>query len=496
MGDVIRTEFGQVFEDDDGFEIEVSDLRTGSVSSRDAWRLSNGKGLYTEPADTTPDIPDVPEEGPAAGARFHHSPFAPYLSRRQRASRVAVSVGVVVAAFLAITLIFAPFLYAGLQPPAAQSLGRNADRFYFVPNIPWGRVVLDGNRLTRLPEVGSAQPLHLAPGRHSLEWLADPFVPFHCTLSVPHSNTDTCATEPLIDSSGAFTGTLITEHESLLAVNLDQLLPLRGAIQGAIRDATATATVEPGEHYRHPFKLGDLQSGKVVVADQALKATMSFVPMLQTGLSELCSMYPSQSEILPLCRAPGQDCRELCTLSQPRGVYGRSNDWLAAISARILWSYTTPDAKVAEQDAATYGFDLTLIVLRITWNGAEWHVTPVIGDRSHLAAASDASCGSAREWLIDGIEENQLKSDVPTIANGFYSSTANAATGCVVMLPPSTNTNSTFPSSPLQAEMPIFLGRFGVLLAANDAAHALWPELPQVTPHEGLIAEALSHGWG
>src|SRR5689334_9663876 len=96
MGDVIRTEFGQVFEDDDDFEIEVSDLRTGSVSSRDAWRLSNGKGLFAEPADTTPDVPDVSEEGPAAGARLHHSPFAPYLSRRQRASRVAVSVGVVV----------------------------------------------------------------------------------------------------------------------------------------------------------------------------------------------------------------------------------------------------------------------------------------------------------------------------------------------------------------------------------------------------------------
>jgi hypothetical protein len=493
MGHVIRTEFGQVFEDNDDFEIEVSDLRTGSVSGRDAWRLSNGKGLYAEPADTTPGIP---ADSPAAGAQPYRSPFAPYLSQRQRASRVAVSVGVVMAAFLAITLIVAPFLYAGLKPPPAESLARGADHFYFVPNIPWGSVVLDGNRLARLPEVGSAEPLRLAQGNHMLEWLADPFVPFHCTLSVPHSTSDTCATEPLLDSSGAFIGTLITEHESLLSVNLDQLLPLRRAIQGAIRDATATATVQPGEHYRHPFKLGDLQSGKIAVADQTLKATMSFVPMLQTGVSELCSMYPSQSEILPLCRAPGQDCRELCTLSQPRGVHARPHDWLAAISARILWSYTIPDAEVTAQDAATYGFDLSLIVLHINWTGAEWHVTPVIGDSSHLAAASDVACGSAREWLIDGVEENQLKSDVPTVTNGFYSSTANAATGCVVMLPPSLNTHSTFPSSPLQAEAPIFLGRFGVLLAANDAAHTLWPDLLRATPHEQMIAEALSNSWG
>lgn len=493
MGDVIRTEFGQVFDDDDDFEIEISDLRSGAVSSRGSWRLRNGKGVSAGLQDAPPDL----REGhlPTPDTLPRRSPFAPYLSRRQRATRAAISIGVVVAAFLALTLAVAPFLYAGLKPMAAQSLPRGADHFYFVSNVPWGRVKLDGNRLTHLPQVGDAQPLHLARGTHSLEWLADPFIPFHCTLSVPRSEGDTCSTQPLIDRSGAFTSTLITEHESLLSLNLDQLLPLRTAIQYAVQNASASALVQPGEHYRRPLILGDQQSGQIAIADRALKATMSLVPMLQTGFSESCSALPSQSEMIPLCRAPGQDCRELCTLSPANVTTAHSNDWLAAITTRILWSYSTLDGKLLEQDAANYGFNLTLVVLRITWDGSQWHVTPVIGDRAHLAATSDISCESAREWLIDGVAQNQLVSDLTTIMSGYYSSTTNAATGCVVMLPASANTGGTFPSAPLQSAAPIFLERFGVLLAANDAAHALWPELPQATPHERMVAEAISHDW-
>lgn len=492
MGDVIRTEFGQIFEDADDFEIEVSDLRTGAVSGRDAWKLSNGREVYTDPVNAPPDVPG---NGPMADARLHRSPFASYLSRRQRASRAVVSLGVVVAAFLAITLTFAPFLYAGLRPTKGQPSPSGADRFYFVPSVPWGIVELDGDALADLPQVGSAHPLHLTRGTHTLEWLADPFIPFHCTLSVPQAHTDTCATQPILDSSGAFTGTLITEHESLLSLPLDKRLPLRTAIQTAIRDISSSTIVQPGEHYRRPFMPGDQQSGQIAVADQELTATMRIIPTLQTGLSEPCRMYPEQSEISSLCRAPGQDCRELCTLSPPKGMHARPNGWLVAITARTLWTYSTSDGNIIAQDAANFGFNLTLVVLRIIWTGTEWQVTPLIGSSAHLAAASDVSCARAREWLIDGVEENQLKSDVPTIIAGFYNSTANAATGCVAMLPVGAITSSTFPSPPVQAEMPVFLERFSVLLAANDAAHALWPTLPQATPHERMVTEALSHGW-
>lgn len=492
MGHVIRTEFGQVFEDDDDFEIEVSDLRTGAVSGRDAWRLSNGRGIYTDPIDAPTG---TPEEGLTADARPHRSPFAPYLTRRQRARRAAVSLGVVVAAFLAITLTFAPFLYAGLRSTAAQPLPHGADRFYFVPSVPWGIVELDGNGLVHPPEPGSDHPLHLTRGTHTLQWLADPFIPFQCTISVPRASSDTCATQPLLDSSGAFIGTLITEHDSLRSLHVDKRLPLKTAIQTAMRGASWSTTIQPGEHYLHPFMPGDQQSGQVTVADRTLTATMHVVPALQTALSEPCSINPAQSELLPLCRAPGQDCRELCTLSPPKGALTRPDDWFAAITARTSWTYSTPDGNVTMQDVPSYGYDLTLVVLRITWTGTEWQVTPLIGDRAHLAAASDVSCGNARAWLIDGVEENQLKSDVPTIISGFYSSSANAATGCAVTLPVGSYTSSSFPTSPPQTELPVFLWRFGALLAVNDAAHALWPALPVAIPHERMVAEALSYGW-
>lgn len=491
MGDIIRSEFGQILEEEDEFEIEVSDYRTGVVSGWDAWRLSNGGGVYTDPVGATHDMPD---DSRTVDAPHPRSPFGPYLSRRQRASRAAVSLGAVVAAFLVITLIFAPFLYAGLRSTLAQPLPHGADRFYFVPSVPWGVVELDGDELTHLPTVGSGHPLQIARGTHTLEWLADPFIPFHCSLSVPHADTDTCTTQPLLDSSGKFTGTLITEHESLLSLNLHQLLSLKMEIQTAIRDISSSATIQPGEHYQHPAMLGDQQVDQIAVADQPLTATMNVVPTLQTGQSEPCSVFPAPSEILPLCRAPGQDCRDVCTLSPPKGIDAYSNDWLAAITTRIVWTYSTPDGKVTTQDAANYRFNRTLVVLRFVWTGTEWQVSPLIGDGAHLAAASDISCESAREWLIDGVERDQLKSDVPTIIDGFYHATANAATGCVVMLPASAHTGGTFPSSPLQTEVPIFLGRFGVLVAANDAAHALWPTLPQATPHEHMIADALSHG--
>lgn len=116
------------------------------------------------------------------------------------------------------------------------------------------------------------------------------------------------------------------------------------------------------------------------------------------------------------------------------------------------------------------------------------------GDSIHLAAANDVSCGAAREWLQDGIAQNQIKSDLATITSGVFSATTDAATGCVVTLPAGTGPGGTLPPSPLQMEAPIFLERFGVLLAANDAAHTLWPTLPQANAHERMIADALSQG--
>jgi len=120
-------------------------------------------------------------------------------------------------------------------------------------------------------------------------------------------------------------------------------------------------------------------------------------------------------------------------------------------------------------------------VLRITWDGTAWHVTPLLGYTADLPVADDLVCVAAR----NGLEHNgrwafMIAAGHPGTAQ--FVSDATPTDGCLAVLDP-------HPGSDVPA---VFLERFGVLLAVNDAANGAGADLPLADGAEQSLAHHLA----
>jgi hypothetical protein len=93
-------------------------------------------------------------------------------------------------------------------------------------------------------------------------------------------------------------------------------------------------------------------------------------------------------------------------------------------------------------------------------------------------------CGPARGWIAYGSQS--LLSALPGIQIN-YASDAVPVEGCAVVVTGYQGTPTASPAAPA-----LYLERFGVLLAANDTAHGLWPELPRADATEQALARHLA----
>ena len=441
--------------------------------------------------------PAAPDPRPDAGELELSDPRLP---RSPRARAMGLTL-VLLALALALAVPFGGFavlrqrVAAVLRPMPTASILPGADRFYFLPSPPWVTVWVDGQRISHVPlAADDAAPLRLAPGTHHIEWRGAPFHTPRCVVVVPvpfiySPGPNACDIQPFQGRPASY---VLQYTESLGTLTTAQQNGLLTAIQSGLSTARDTAELRAGQPYLAPQP--DAPSGyQLVTAPAALRATLTFTFDISTTLTEPCA--ESAGQFQP-CRFTGQDCRLLCT-ADSTGAGGGA--WLVAFPAQASWDLARLDGNPGGTAAGgPYGRDV-LVLARVTWDGARWHATPVFGHTAGGALADDAVCGPARDWLAGG---TALLGDAtgPVVPGGpvltgempggvIYASGGDPSDGCYVSVPPAA---LAFAPQPAVTQPLEFLLRFGVLLAVNDAARQVAPQLPVADAAERTIAQRLS----
>jgi hypothetical protein len=432
-----------------------------------------GDDFQAEVSDVDPRVGSAP----TAPAR---SPLEPRLTPRRRIARLIVSLALgllTVAVILSIPSVRGDVtgLFARLGPTPTPTLAPGSDLFYLLPNPPGVDVSLDGRALAHLPFPGDPHPLRLAPGQHVFSWRSHmlPFTPLQCRVSVPRASADTC---PFVSykyfpqALADLPGHVIALHASLAALPPSDATLLTQAIQHALDASRSTALVQPGERY---FYYQQGQAGAPIVAQQPLLATLSYQFVIESGYPEPCILG---QPAIP-CRFAGQDCGQLCTVTQPPPtIAGAANTWVVAAAVSGAWDYVTLGGQVvAWQIGEPFGAQLA--ALRITLDGAGWHVTPLFGHMPGLDVADDAVCDPARFAVQQTPSWSFMVTNPPPGETVQFASDATPADGCVAVL------NHAGPA--------IFLERFGVLLTVNDAAVNPTDNLPVADAAEQRLAQQL-----
>jgi hypothetical protein len=431
------------------------------------------------------------------------SGLGPRLSSRARLRRLAISVAAVLLALLvvvaglptlrqdALALLIAP-----TPTPTLASLP-GADTFYFLATPPWVTVLVDGRPLDRVPVADEPLvPLHLAPvqlprGVHTFEWRGTPFLTQRCTLPVPlpflyEPRGHACVFLPYLDSPPGY---VVQQRESLATLPPAQQSALQAAMADGLVTASASAVIQPGEPYLAP---GPPPSGsRVVVAHAPLRATLQYrLHVASTWTwSEPCAVSPDAQP----CRFPGQDCRQLCTATPSMASITSGADrvaWMVGVPVQAAWELTTLGFTAVSSELQGPGPGALLALLRISWDGTNWHVTPLFGHAAGAPVTDDAICAPARDWLTS--TNGPLPS--PLVATGRpgvgveYVAGPDPTDGCFVSVDSSA---LNFAPVPPLVQPATFLLRFGVLIALNAAAHQLAPQLPVAGAHERAIASRL-----
>jgi hypothetical protein len=428
------------------------------------------------------DVSDVRLPADALSTPLAGFPHERRRSSRQRLARLAIALSAGLLA-LAVVLGSIPAIrerVVGLLTPTP-SLAPGADLVYLLPNPPGTTVLLDGHPLAQLPEPGDPHPLRLARGRHRLEWrnAAFPFLPLSCMVSVPHAGTESCPVIMTVFLTPLTPVRVIGPHFTLAALANDQRAVLVRATQEALDASRSSALVQSGERYFHTSAQGG--TPQPITAAQPVRATLRFRFTRFQGLSGCDPAYV----LIQPCRFPGQDCNFYCTVpAQALTSIGSKPEWLAAAVVQSLWDFTTSDGTVVASDQQEFQPNLFYIVLSITWDGVHWQVAPLLGHTPGLPVADDVVCGPARGWIAYGSQS--LLSVLPGIQIK-YASDAIPVEGCAVVVTGYEGTPTASPAPPS-----LYLERFGVLLAANDTAHGLWPELPRADATEQALAQHLA----
>lgn len=357
-----------------------------------------------------------------------------------------------------ITLISA----LNLPMPADQlPLAPGADVVYLERGAPWGTLRVDGVtwtlERTDQPYTGKEgvyTAIRLARGRHHIDYAALPFPTLDCVISVPAASGDTC---PLITHPGAqdvapvLAGTRIMDlratPERLQGSARSALV---AAIAATLVSWTPSASVASGEPLLGP-------QGAISDAAGPLKASLNYTLVDQAVSSSVAS-------------ADGVSCASICRVDTQ--VYLDQTTAILPILAHVRanWSYTDAEGRVTTVDTASApGAPMDgVITLFARWTGF-WQVkVPYFGLRN-------LTCDYAMAALDLQLKPAQATQHIETTAG------LNAADGCLVIEQDTGKGGSTS----------YFLYRFGVLMAANDAAHRALPSLPMVDARARAVARQL-----
>ena len=448
-------------------EIEVTDLRTGATIDQPALRMPwerpfNGTGGTIAPEEADVDEDDATLDAAPGSVRL---PAALSSARTVRGAVVAGAVVLVLVGLLLSNPGVSGTIHGGLFPPTP-TIASGSNVIWFRHAVPWGKVEIDGRVVQ---ETDQYTPTSLRPGRHTLIYQAPPFATLRCTVSAPAAPSDTCVQDVNLQNEqdpppdGERAIDLGAIPDKLPAASRTALVD---AVQSLLDTLTSTAQVAPGDHY-------GTQDGKVRVATRPITMTLAFVVAPPDPAAATASYN-------------GEDCNPLCVV--PNGPYDTSLDW--PLSALVIpqWRYTGDDgtAQVVTAPAPVTvrtigGFSGNLLTFSVQWANGSWQVTLAnLGGSGQMAMQACAAAMQVLPPMSTSNGENGFG-----ISYGPGSVATQMANGCAITVTPM-DTNSTPTGKPA-----LVLLRFGALIAANGAAHRLYPMLPTASGREAALARQL-----
>lgn len=441
----------------DDFEIEVSDLWEDAPPDWDARNDDMDSDGVTRTTETI--------GGKSAHWRPARSPFTPRLTTHGKLARAGVALAAVVFAAVILITTSAPVrrelgnVVAG--SPFARRATAGAETLYFENAVPWGTLRLDGHRLHQSASqlLGSIQ---VGKGHHTLTYAASPFPTLRCHFEVPMTMSDTCPLEIAPTASAVASGIYVrivnlgATPDQIPAQSYQQLISVT---DGALRSLSSSTLLLPGSMYL------DAQ-GKPQVAKRPLLATLHF--HINTDPSAVAPYLPGQ-----------RLCSQICFLNEGGRAPGM---WGLQAVAQVSWTYAEPDGSTIVADAPAGNLSegsRTLVSIDATWDGA-WHA--VARPEADRFAASPI-CDIAQTLMPPltsqhGIALPYTQRQLPAV---------NSADGCLIV------TQITRPGD--YAHPGYVLYRFGVLLAVNSRAHALFPSLPMAGAYaQRLVRQMVGPG--
>ena len=363
---------------------------------------------------------------------------------------------------------------------------------FYIQDSPRGIISIDGHPVTHLPDITKVPPdapLHLSRGKHQIVWISPPFKPVVCAVSVPSLlYKEICNNESIIAGPSGQNVRLISFTATYSDLPTTQQTALKQHIQDVLDALQSTDTVQAGEQYLFTSPAGLTSS---VVATQPMQATLSY--HLDTSITSNKGCVNGYGDT---CNYNGQNCLELCVftnVTSQSGVKLTGPDWYAIALFYPTGTFRTPYGTVlsANQPDATanqyVGVDHS-VLLHILWTTKGWqvHIQRVDATLPEINVVYDPACMSLVD-TVQSLNTYQIThgSNPQNVHWEFYAGT-NRATGCLGVATPQETVKSPA----------YFLYRFGVMLAANTAAHQDFPDVPVASTYEQGIALQIANEAG
>jgi hypothetical protein len=333
---------------------------------------------------------------------------------------------------------------------------------FLAHTVPWGRLTVDGHSLdalnTRIDRIDGYPAVQLKPGAHTLTYVADQFPTLTCAVSIPVTTPRTSPAEAgpcslLPFPSDRPPASAPAAHLIDLQATLDRLSPATLAQVKEEIGATFPSpqtVVQSGERYLGP-------DGAVHVATAALPAQL------------VMRLNDDPSVALPLGDFPTK-CAILCADLIQSASATQSPIWSLFANVTPAWRFGGAGSEVSAPFAppAEVSADVVtqLVTVGLVFERGRLQVTPRGADSaSHLvfSAATNALSGFGQK----------LTMQYPSGWSALPFMARNPADGCMILVG-ATQPPGGFPSGKTLN----VLYQFGVLLAANQTAHDVLPQLP------------------